>query len=77
MLEDYKKKAEDKGVENVKLILETGSAKNKIAKHLASEYDIDMIIIGATKGDKMNRLLLGSVADGIVSQAKCDVLIVR
>ncbi|MBB6450306.1 nucleotide-binding universal stress UspA family protein [Geomicrobium halophilum] len=76
-LETYQQQAEEAGVSNVKMILDTGSPKARITQHLAPEYDIDLLVVGATQGNKVENLLLGSVAEGVVREAKCDVLTVR
>lgn len=77
LLGDYKKQAEDEGVENVKVVIEYGSPKNIITKELSNLVDADLIICGATGLNAVERFLIGSVSEAIVRSAKCDVLIVR
>lgn len=77
MLEKYQHQAEERGVSNVKLVLEQGSPKARITRHLTPQHDIDLIIVGAATGSKMDKFLLGSVAEGIVREANCDVLTVK
>lgn len=43
----------------------------------AREASVDVIVIGATGRGAINRMLTGSVADKIIRQAPCPVLVVR
>jgi universal stress protein A len=51
------------------------AAKHEIAR-LAQERQIDLIVLGA-HGIHGIQALLGSTVDGVLHQAKCDVLVVR
>lgn len=52
-----------------------GSIKKQIIE-LAEQLNVDLIIVG-THGHSGVEVLLGSVANGILHAAKCDVLAVR
>jgi nucleotide-binding universal stress UspA family protein len=43
----------------------------------AEKMDFDLIVLGSRGLGRLNRLLLGSVADGVLHNAHCPVLIVR
>ncbi|QDI92508.1 universal stress protein [Salicibibacter halophilus] len=77
MLEKYQQKAKDKGVSQVKTIFDTGSPKARITRHLAPQHDIDLIVVGANQANKAEKFILGSVADGIIREARCDVVTVK
>lgn len=77
LLNEYIENAKDAGVENVELALKYGSPKVAIAKEVAPEYDADLIVVGATGLNAVERFLIGSVSESIARYAKCDVLIVR
>lgn len=77
LLEDYVEKAKKAGITNVITVLEYGSPKVKIAKDIATDYDADLIIAGATGMNAVERFLIGSVSESITRYAKCDVLVVR
>ncbi|WP_160141632.1 universal stress protein [Salicibibacter halophilus] len=77
VLENYQQKAKAKGVSHVNTILNAGSPQARITRHLTPEYDIDLIIIGATRENRMENVIVGSVANAIVREARCDVLTVR
>lgn len=76
-LQAYKKWAEDHDLTNVETILKFGSPKVEIAKAIPKDYDIDLILLGATGLNAVERLLIGSVSEYVVRNAPCDVLVVR
>ncbi|SDI78232.1 universal stress protein [Natribacillus halophilus] len=76
-LENFKKQALDKGVPQVETILDFGSPKVRITRHLAPDNDIDLIMAGATGANRVERMVIGSVSEAIVRNASCDVMIVR
>lgn len=77
LMEEYAHIAREAGLEEVRTCIEYGSPKLAIVQELATEYGIDLIIIGATGLSAVERLFLGSVTDHVVHHAGCDVLIVR
>ncbi|OIJ18254.1 universal stress protein UspA [Anaerobacillus alkalidiazotrophicus] len=76
MLSAYKAEVVKAGID-VECILDFGSPKVKISKHISQRYNVDLIITGATGLNTVERLLIGSVSEYIARSAKCDVLIVR
>ena len=50
--------------------------KNIIAKELPKEYNIDLIMLGATGLNAVERLFIGSVSESVIRNAS-DVLVVR
>src|SRR5690625_165519 len=77
LMNEYVANAEEAGVEKVKLVIKYGSPKVAIAKEIAPEHDADLIIVGATGLNAVERFLIGSVSESVARYAKCDVLIVR
>ncbi|SDW12820.1 Nucleotide-binding universal stress protein, UspA family [Marinococcus luteus] len=77
MLEDYKTQAERLGVAHVTTSLLYGAPKLIIPQEYAVQHEIDLIVSGASGANRTERLLLGSVAEGIAHRAICDVLVVR
>lgn len=67
--------AEKLGVDAKHRFLEFGSTKNEILR-VAEERKIDLIVTGS-HGKHGLALLLGSTANSILHNARCDVLIVR
>jgi len=44
---------------------------------VADEYDSDLIVVGTREPDFLERLLGGSISQGVARRAHCDVLIVH
>lgn len=76
-LEEYKHMALDQGLTQVETIIEYGSPRTLMSRTLAEEYDIDLICVGATGLNAVERMFIGSVSEQITRQAPCDVLVVR
>ena len=76
-LADYQKAASEAGVNQVKTIIEYGSPKSVIAKELPESEKVDLIMLGATGLNAVERLFIGSVSEYVIRHAICDVLIVR
>jgi nucleotide-binding universal stress UspA family protein len=77
LLENYKLQAIDSGVREVTYTIDYGSPKVKIAKEIAKNYNVDLIICGATGMNAVERFFIGSVSEHIVRYAPCDVMIIR
>lgn len=77
MLTSYKDEALKAGIKEVKIIIDYGSPKAKIAKDIAKKYQADLIVCGATGLNAVERFIIGSVSEHIVRYAECDVLVVR
>jgi len=56
--------------------IRSGSAASQIAQ-LADDVRADLVVVGTQGHTGITRLLLGSVAHGVVSLAPCTVLVVR
>ena len=76
-LEKYKQQALDAGVKNVDYLIEYGSPKTLIAKEVPNEVSADIIVIGATGLNAVERLVIGSVTEFVTRTAKVDVIVVR
>src|SRR5699024_9008138 len=48
LMNEYVENAKEAGVEDVELVIKYGSPKVVIAKEIAPEHDADLIIVGAT-----------------------------
>ncbi|WDF83120.1 universal stress protein [Lacticaseibacillus pabuli] len=76
-LEGLQKKAEDAGVKEVAIHVRFGNPKNVIATDFPHEYKTDLIMIGSTGLNAIERVLVGSVTEYVNRTAPCDVLIVK
>ncbi|WP_143806427.1 universal stress protein, partial [Oenococcus oeni] len=76
-LEKLKKQAIESGVKNVKTHVEYGSPRQLIAYKLPEKFKADLLIVGATGLNNIEKLLIGSVTSFVVRNAKIDVLITK
>lgn len=77
LLSEYEENAREAGIQNIEYVIKYGSPKVVIAKDIAPEVEADLIIVGATGLNAVERFLIGSVSESVARYAKCDVLIVR
>jgi nucleotide-binding universal stress UspA family protein len=69
--------ASDAGVKFMaETILDVSSAADSIVNYAESK-NADLIVIGTKGRTGLKRLLLGSVANGVVTHARCPVLVTR
>ncbi|QEA32174.1 universal stress protein [Secundilactobacillus malefermentans] len=76
-LDKYIEEAKTNGIDNVDYSIEYGAPKSIIANDIPKDLDIDLIMIGATGLNAVERLLIGSVTEYVTRTAICDVLVVR
>lgn len=76
-LEGYVQEAHQLGLDNIDYSIQYGAPKVLIAKEIPDELNIDLIVIGATGLNAVERLLIGSVTEYVTRTAPCDVLVVR
>lgn len=77
ILNKYKEWANQRDVSDVDLIIKNGSPRTELADILPDEYAIDLLILGATGLNAIERAFVGSVSQYVVRNAPCDILIVR
>lgn len=75
LIEDAVKIFEEQGIK-VSTALECGHPADTIARY-ASEGGYSMIIIGSRGLGGLKKLLLGSVSNAVLQEAKCSVLVVK
>lgn len=76
-LDKYVQEAKAAGLQNIDYSIEYGAPKTVIAKEIPENLNIDLIMIGATGLNAVERLLIGSVTEYVTRTALCDVLVVR
>lgn len=76
-LDGYVVYGNEHGVEDIHCLIEYGAPKTVLSNQLQKEHDIDLIMLGATGLNAMERILIGSVSSYVSRHADCDVLIVR
>lgn len=73
----YRDQAIKAGVSQVEIHVTFGNSKIELAKNLPQLLDIDLIVIGATGVNVVERMMMGSNATYVVGNAQTDVLVVR
>lgn len=68
--------AKEEGVGIRSEVLQNGSIVQAIVD-FASKKNMDLIVIATRGRTKFKKLLLGSVASGVITYAKCPVLVVK
>lgn len=76
-LQKYYNDAKDAGIKEVHFSIEFGSPKAIIAHQFPKNHQIDLIILGATGLNAVERILIGSVTEYVTRTANCDVLVCR
>lgn len=66
----------ESAIPNLTTHTQLGSPAEAIAQ-LATDLEVDLVIVGTHGHRGITRLLLGSVAEGVVRTAPCPVLVVR
>ncbi|MEO1769730.1 hypothetical protein JZO67_001681 [Enterococcus sp. 665A] len=77
LITEYRKLAKEFGYDEVEGILAYGSAKEAMAHKLPEKYGIDLIMVGQSGLNAVERFMTGSVASYVIKEAPCDVLIVH
>ncbi len=76
MIQEAKDYAASVGFANVEGVVAFGSAKPALARKLPQEYNVDLIVIGQSGLNAVERFITGSVASYVIREAPCDVLVV-
>lgn len=77
LVADYQKQAIQSGVSQVETSVSYGNPKTELAQVLPETFNADLIILGATGLNAVQRMVMGSNASYVVANAQSDVLIVR
>lgn len=77
LFQEYQAYAQEHDFHDLQTLLEYGSPKVLISKNIPKEYQIDLIMMGATGLNAVERLFIGSVSEYVIRNARCDVLVVR
>lgn len=76
-LEEYYDRAVKAGIKDVHYSIEFGSPKAIIAHDFPKKHQTDLIVLGATGLNAVERLLIGSVTEYVTRTAECDVIVIR
>ncbi|KRK89937.1 universal stress protein [Lentilactobacillus sunkii] len=76
IINEAKKYADSQGIK-YETSIDIGNPKNIIAHVYPDEHDVDLIVIGKSGVDAINRLLIGSTTAFVVRNATTKVLVVN
>jgi nucleotide-binding universal stress UspA family protein len=76
ILNSYEETAKERGLQNVRMLLEMGDAAQRIME-TASEVKCGLLLLGSRGRGGFKELLLGSVSHKITNYADCPVLIAK
>ena len=76
-VDKIKKEAEEKNIQSKAEILELEKSVVATIVNYAESEKIDLIVVGTKGRSGLKKLLLGSVAEGVVTYAHCPVLVVK
>lgn len=77
LLNDCKNYASSVDFHKVEAVVTYGSPKEMMSHELPEKYDVDLIMVGQSGLNAVERMMMGSVSSYIIRQAPCDVLIVH
>ena len=76
-LDNLKDQAKSAGLDDLDIHIRFGTPKTVIATDFPHDHHNDLIVIGATGLNAVERVLVGSVTEYVNRTAPCDVLIVK
>jgi nucleotide-binding universal stress UspA family protein len=77
LLDQIRRKGEEKSISvKTQIIQESVSEVGSILEYAENEK-IDLIVVGTRGRSGIKQLLIGSVAEGVVTYAHCPVLVVK
>lgn len=76
-LDDIMTLANEYNIQFKTIVKETTASVVKEIVNSADAEKVDLIVLGSTGKSRLDRMLVGSIAQGVMTNAKCSVLIVR
>ncbi|HAZ9508125.1 TPA: universal stress protein, partial [Enterococcus faecium] len=76
MIEECKEYGKSVDYTNIEGIIAYGSVRESMAVKLPKKYEIDLIMVGQSGLNAVERFMTGSVASYVIRHSPCDVLIV-
>lgn len=77
ILNECKEFAKEVGFNQIETLITYGVAKELMAKQLPEKYKVDLIMVGQSGLNAVERMVVGSVSNYIIRYAPCDVLVVH
>lgn len=76
-LDDIKEKADKSGIQFRSEIIMAKRSETSTMLDYAEEQNINLIVVGTRGRSRIKKMLLGSIASGLVTYASCPVLVVK
>ena len=76
-LNELLEKTKEQGLEDVEVHARFGSPRTVIAREFPADHQTDLIVMGPTGLNPVERVLVGAVTDYVTRAAQCDVIIAR
>ncbi len=76
-LDTIKRKCEDTNVQTITEVIGGPSPVSRSIVNYAENENVDLIVVGTRGKSGFKKLLLGSIASGVVTYAHCPVLVVK
>ncbi|WP_099221962.1 universal stress protein [Listeria costaricensis] len=76
-VEDYGKRAKEAGIEEVATFVDRGNPKIILASKIPEHFGADLIVVGATGMNRVEKFVLGSISSYVLAHAKVDTLVAR
>ncbi|AYW46124.1 universal stress protein [Tetragenococcus koreensis] len=76
LIQECKDYAASVSFENIEGLVVYGSTKTALTAELPEKYGVDLIMVGQSGLNAVERFITGSVASYVIRQAPCDVLII-
>lgn len=77
LLTECKTYAESVQFSSIETFVSYGSAKELLCKELPKKYEVDLIMVGQSGLNAVERFVMGNVTGYITRHAPCDVLVVH
>lgn len=76
-LSELQARVKKQGLQDVDVHARFGSPRTVIAKDFPEDHQVDLIIMGPTGLNAVERVFVGAVTDYVIRAAACDVIIAR
>lgn len=77
-LNDFVKEAEEEyNFTDIEVLVQQGYPKSTLVGTIIPHYNADLIVMGASGYNAIERVLIGSISEFVTRNADCDVLVVR
>ncbi|GMA48407.1 universal stress protein [Tetragenococcus muriaticus] len=76
LIQECKDYAESVSFEDIEGVVVYGSTKMVLTRELPEKYGVDLIMVGQSGLNAVERFITGSVASYVIREAPCDVLVI-